>query len=97
MQQHVACAGRIGAGVSSNDPVEAKDRLDRIALEPLIEHIAGGAGEKLEKVTLPFEVERTQPVSDFGCFEEGAKMGTKPLPRRQIGRRLERERAQNVG
>ena len=97
MQQHVARAGRIGAVVGSNDSVEAEDRLDRIALEPLVENVAGRAGEKLEKVALPFEVERTQAVSDFGGVDEGAEIGGEPLPRRQIGRRLKRERAQNVG
>ena len=48
MQKHVARAGRIGAVVSSDDSVEAEDRLDRIALEPLVENIAGRAGEELE-------------------------------------------------
>jgi hypothetical protein len=47
MQQHVARAGRVGAVIGSNNPVETEDRLDRIALEPLIEHIASRAGEKL--------------------------------------------------
>jgi hypothetical protein len=93
MQQHIARAGRVGAGVGSNDSVEAKDRLDGIALEPLIEKVAGGAGEKLEQVALPFEVERTQTVSDFGGIDEGAKTRAESVPRRQIGRRLERERA----
>ena len=97
MQQHVACAGRIGAVIGSNNSVEAEDRLDRIALEPLVEHVAGGAGEELEKVALTFEVERAQTVSDFGGIDEGAKTGGEPVSRRQIGRRVQRERAQNVG
>jgi hypothetical protein len=75
MQQHVARAGRIGAVVSPDDPVEAEDRLDRIAFEPLVEDVAGRAGEKLEQVALSFEVERTQTVSDFGGVDEGAEIG----------------------
>ena len=73
MQQHVARAGGIGTVVSPDDPVEAKDRLDRIALEPLVEHVAGRSGEKFEKVAPSFEIERMQTVSDFGGIDEGAK------------------------
>ena len=89
--------GGIGAGVGPDDAVEAEDRLDRIALEPLVENVAGRAGEDFEQVALPFEPERTQAVSDLGGIEERAEIGGEPLPCRQIGRRLERERAQNVG
>ena len=96
MQQHVARAGSIWAVVGSDDSVEAEDRLDRIALEPLVEHVAGGAGEKLDEVALPFEVERTQTVSDFGGVHEGAELSAKPLPRLQIGRRVQRERTQHI-
>ena len=63
----------------------------------MVEEVAGRAGEKFEEIALPFEVERAQAVSDFGRVEEGAKIGGEPLPCRQIGRRLKRERAQNVG
>src|SRR6185437_13901684 len=97
MQQHIARAGSIGAVVGSNDSVETKDRLDRFAFEPLIKDIAGRTGEEFEKVTLSLEPERTQAVSDFGGLDEGAKPGGEPLPRGQIGRRFQRERAQDVG
>src|ERR1700722_7451077 len=52
VEKHIARARRIGAFVSSNDSVKAEDRLDRIALEPLVEDIAGRAGEKFEKIAL---------------------------------------------
>ncbi len=78
MQQHVARAGRIGTGVSPDDSVEAEDRLDRVALEPLVEHVAGRAGEQLEEIALPFEGKRTQAVSDFGGVDEGAEIGGEP-------------------
>jgi len=97
MQQHVTRAHRIGAVISSNDPVEAEDRLDRIALECLVEHVAGRAREKLKEVALSLEVERTQAVSDFGGFKEGAEIGGEPLSGREIGRRLKRDRAQDIG
>src|SRR3984957_14367615 len=97
MEQPVAGASRIAAVVGSNDAVEAEDRLDRFALEPLVEDVAGRAGEKFEKVALPFEAERTQAVSDFGRLNEGAEIGGEPLSGRQIGRRLKGECAQYVG
>ena len=97
MQEHVAGSRRIGAGVGSDDPVEAEDRLDRIALEPLVEDIAGRAGEELDEIALPFEPERAQAVADLGGFEEAHEAGGEALSGRQIGRRLERERAQDVG
>ena len=97
MQEHVARARGVGAGVGSDDTIEAEDRLDRIALEPLVEDIAGRAGEELHEIALPFEPKRPQAVSDFGCIEEGAEIGGDPLSGRQIGGRLERKRAQGLG
>ena len=38
-----------------------------------------------------------QTVSDFGGVDEGAKTRRESVSGRQIGRRLKRERAQNVG
>ena len=97
MHEHVAGSRRIGAGIGSDDPVEAEDRLDRIALEPLVEDIAGRTGEELDKIALPFEPERTQAVCDFGCVQEAREAGGEALSGREIGGRLERERAQDVG
>ncbi len=97
VEKHVARAGRIRAVVGSDDSVEAEDRLDRVALEPLVENVAGRAGEKFEEIALPFEVERAQAVSDFGGIDEGAETGGETLSGRDIGRRLERKRAQDVG
>ena len=81
MQQDVTCARGIGAVVSPHNSVKAEVRLDRIALEPLVEHIAGRAGEKLEEVALPFEVERTQAVSDFGGVDEARRDWRRALVR----------------
>ena len=96
MQEHVARAGRIGAGVGSDDSVEAEDRLDRIALEPLVEQVAGRAGEELEEVALAFEIERAQAVSGSRRVDEGAEAGDKPLSGRDVRGRGQRERTQDV-
>ena len=97
MHEHVAGSRGIGAGIGSDDPVEAEDRLDRIALEPLVEDIAGRTGEELDEIALPFEPERTQAVCDFGRVEEAREAGGEALSGREVGGRLERERAQDVG
>ena len=93
VQQHVGRARGIGARVGSDDPVEAEDSLDRIALEPLVEEVARGASEDLDAIALPFQPERAQAVCDFGGIEQGAKIGDEPLSRRHVGRRLKGERA----
>ena len=97
MKKHVSCSGRIGAGVGPDDPIEAEHRLDRVALEPLVEDVAGRAGEELHEIALPFEPERAQAISDLGGIGEGGEIGGDPMSGREVRRRLERERPQNVG
>ena len=63
----------------------------------MVEDIAGRAGEELDEIALPFEPERTQAVCDLGGFEEARETGGEALSGRQVGRGLERKRAQNVG
>src|SRR3546814_10343962 len=40
VEEDIGAAGRVGAGIVADDGVEAKSRLDRLALEPAIEHRA---------------------------------------------------------
>ena len=97
MQEHVARAGRVGAGVGPDDAVEAEERLDRIALEPLVEHVAGRAGEDFDEVALPLEAEGLEAKDDARRLEALAQGRAEPPAGRKIGRRLERKRAQDVG
>ena len=97
VQQHVGGARRVGAGVGSDDAVEAEDRLDRIAFEPLVEKIAGRAGEDLDEIALALDSERTQAVGDPRRVEQFAQGRREAASGRHIGRRLERDRAQDVG
>ena len=53
MQQHVGGARGVGARVGSDDAVEAEDRLDRIALEPVVEQVARRAGEDSRRSRWP--------------------------------------------
>ena len=64
MQQHVGRARRVGARVVADDAVEAIDGLDRIALEPAVEIVAGRVGEEIEQFALQVEAEMAQPVGD---------------------------------
>jgi hypothetical protein len=50
MQEHVGGARGVGACIGSDNAIEAEDRLDRIALEPLVENIARRAGEAFAKL-----------------------------------------------
>ena len=64
MQQHVGRARRVGAGVVADDAVETVGGLDRRALEPVIEIVAGRVGEQVEQFALQVEPEMAQPVGD---------------------------------
>ena len=57
VQQHIGRARRIGAGIVADDGVEAEHRLDRIALEPAVEIVAGRLGEQVEQRALALHVE----------------------------------------
>ena len=96
MQEHVSRARGVRAGVGSDNSVEAEDRLDRIALEPLVEKVAGRAGKNLDQVALALKPERAEAVCDFRRIEQRAETGEQPLSRNEIRRRFERERAQHV-
>ncbi len=50
VQQHVRRARRVRAREVADDRVEAERRLDRVGLEPAVEHVARALGEQVEHV-----------------------------------------------
>ena len=70
MQQHIGRARRVGARVVPDDAVQAVDRLDRIALEPGVEIVAGRVGEEVEQLALQIEAEVAQPVGDAAGLDQ---------------------------
>ena len=70
MQQHIGGARRVGARIIADDGIEAESRLDRRALEPMIEIIASGGGEDFEHVAFAFEPETAQPLCEFSGAEK---------------------------
>ena len=96
MQQHVGRARRVGARVVADDAVPAVDRLDRIALEPGVEIVAGGVGEEIEQLTLHVEAEAAQPVGDAAGLDQLGD-GRERMALDHIRRRFEREGAQHIG
>ena len=65
VQQHVGRARRVGARVVADDAVEAVGRLDRIALEPAVEIVAGRVREQVEQLAL--QVERRAGAAGWRC------------------------------
>ena len=66
MQHHVGRARCVGAGVIADDGVEAEQRLDQIALEGVVQHLAGRAREQVEQGALLLQ---RKPAQDVGGAE----------------------------
>ena len=57
VQQDVGRARGVGAAEIADDGVKAQHRLDRIALEPVVQPVPGAAGKEIQKITLALNVE----------------------------------------
>ena len=65
MQQHIRRAGRVGAGKMAHNRVKAERCLDRIRLEPRIEHVARAFGKKIQHVAPRGHVELFHALGRF--------------------------------
>src|SRR3546814_1771903 len=57
VEENIGAARRVGARVIADHRVETEGGLDRLALEPAVEHRARRLGEQVEHIALPFEAE----------------------------------------
>ncbi len=110
VQHHIGGAGRVGAGVVADDGVEAEQRLDQVALEALVQHLAGRAREQIEQAALLFQrqllqdaggaerVEALADRTDAKSFDDVRRRAQHQLPQ-HVGDGLElvRERLKAVG
>ena len=92
MQQHVGRARRIRARVVADDAVEAVHRLERLALEPVIQIVAGGHREQRQQLAPRAHVEPPQAAADArrahqlrqrrapAAFEHVRRRGQRQLP-----------------
>ena len=95
MQQHVGGARRVRARQIADDRIEAEHGLDRIGLEPAVEHLAGRFAEQLERRRRRHRPATASCRSRRAC--RASRTDWLKLPQHQIGRRLEHEAAQHIG
>src|SRR3546814_20158641 len=91
VEENIGAARRVGARVIADHRVETEGGLDRLALEPAVEHRARRLGEQLEHIALPFEAEGGETPSLPRAVEQRAQ----PLP--AVRRHAQREIAAPFG
>ena len=96
VQHHIGRARGVGAGVIADDGVEPVQRLDQIALEPVVQHLAGRTREQIEQAALLLQ---RKPAQDVGGAEriEGFADGADAKTLDDVRRRAQHEGAQHVG
>ena len=96
MQENIGGARRVGARIVADDAVEAESGFDRRALEPAVEEVTGGGGEKIEKIPLQIESEGANSVAHpAGLDQFGDGRERRSLD--NVRRRLEDNGAQHIG
>ncbi len=96
MQHHIGRTRRVGARIVADDGVEAEQRLDQIALEAIVEHVAGRAREQVEQRPLALQREAAQDVRAAERIERLAD-GMHAEAFDHIRRGAQHEFAQHVG
>ncbi len=96
MQHHIGRTRRIGAGIIADDGVEPEQRLHQVALEHLVQHLAGRPREQIEQAALLLQ---RKPAQDAGAAEriEGLADCARTEPFHDVRRRAQHEGAQHVG
>ena len=96
VQQHIGGARRVGAGVVADDAVEAEGGLDRVALEPAVQPVAGRLREQRQQVALGGDVQLGELAAQGRALQQfGHRLSPAALD--QVGRGLQHQAAQHVG
>ena len=95
VEEHIGGARRIGALIGADDAVEAVHRLDRIALEPAVEKIAGRLQKKVDQLAPHFRVEPGDAPAEARRLQKLRQRA--PAFRRGVRRRLQHQRAEHIG
>ena len=83
MQQHVGGARRVRAREIADDRVEAERRLDRRALEPAVEQVAGALGEEIEQVAARRQRQRAKSPPGLDDVDERGDIVPRAGPQRR--------------
>ena len=96
MQHHIGGARRIRARIIADDGVEAEQRLHQVALENLVQHLAGRTREQIEQRALLLQ---RKPAQDIGGAERVEALADRACtePFHDVRRRAQHEGAQHVG
>ena len=95
MQQDVCGPRRIGARVVADDAVEAVHGLDRVALEPVVEVVAGRHGEQRQQLAPRAHVEPPQTAADARRAHQ-LRQRRAPAAFKRVRRRGQHQVAQHV-
>ena len=96
VQHHVGGARRIGARVVADHRIEAVERLDERALEPVVEVVARRLREQVDECAHVVEPEPPQPVGEAGRAQQ-LRHAARAETCDHVRRRLQHETAQHVG
>ena len=96
VQHHVSRACRVGAGVIADDGVEAEQRLHQIALEALVQHLAGRARQQIEQAALLLQRQFFQDAGGAERIESLADRADAE-PFNNVRRRAQHQLPQHVG
>ncbi|CEG07278.1 hypothetical protein BN961_00665 [Afipia felis] len=80
----------------ANDGVEAEQRLDEVALEPVVQHFACRQREQIEQQPLMLQRKPAQDVAALQCVE-GFAQRVERKSFRDVGGRAQQELPQHVG
>ena len=96
VQHHISRARRVGAGIVADDGVEAKQSLDQIVFEAVVEHVSGRSRKQIEQAALLLKRKAAQDARRADRVDDLVR-GIEAKPFDQIRRRAQHELPDHVG